>query len=113
MERDNDNISSGRHMRLNKALTARLSPKDPADDHKELEAIRASLTQVHVNLINYCLKFWNSLQRWQAIVNAMILKSPGDYHIHRLRIIHLYEADFNVFLASSGASCCTMRINGI
>jgi hypothetical protein len=47
---------SGRHLGLYKALTARLGPKY-LDDNKELEAIRASLTQVHVNLINYCLKF--------------------------------------------------------
>jgi hypothetical protein len=28
----------------------------------------------------------------------MILKAPGDFRIHRLRIIHLYEADFNFIL---------------
>jgi hypothetical protein len=56
------------------------------------------LTQVHLNLINYCLTFHYSLTRWQDIVNAMILKDPGGYQINRLRIIHLYEADFHFIL---------------
>lgn len=29
----------------------------------------------------------------------MIFKSPGDYHVHKLRVIHLYEADLNLFFA--------------
>jgi hypothetical protein len=88
---------SGRHLGLYKALVAHLHFKDP-DEAAELEATCKLLTQVHVNLINYCLKFRCSLKRWQQIINAMILKSAGDYHIHRLRIIHLYEADFNFIL---------------
>jgi exonuclease III len=89
---------SGRHLGLYKALVARLAPDDPADN-AALESTRQSLTQVHINLINYCLRFRYSLQRWQEIVNAMILKAPGDFRIHRLRIIHLYEADFNFILS--------------
>jgi hypothetical protein len=82
---------------LYKALVARLAPDDPAD-LASLESIRQSLTQVHLNLINNCLKFRYSLLRWQEIVNAMIFKAPGDFHIHRLRIIHLYEFNFNFIL---------------
>ena len=33
------------------------------------------------------------------IVNVMIFKDPGCYHIHCLRVIHLYEADYNFILA--------------
>jgi hypothetical protein len=29
----------------------------------------------------------------------MIFKDPGNYKIHRLRVIHIYEADFNLLLA--------------
>jgi hypothetical protein len=88
---------SGRHLGLYKALVTRLHFQDP-DEEAKLEGIRKSLTQVHVNLINYCLKFRYSLGGWQHIINAMILKSSGNYRIHRLRIIHLYEADFNFIL---------------
>ena len=34
----------------------------------------------------------------ETIVNFMILKEPNNYKIHRLRVIHLYEFDFNLLL---------------
>ena len=30
----------------------------------------------------------------------MIFKEAGNYKIHRLRVIHLFEADFNLILAT-------------
>ncbi len=39
-----------------------------------------------------------SFPRWQNIVNVMIQKDPGNTKIHRLRVIHLYEADYNFLL---------------
>jgi hypothetical protein len=36
--------------------------------------------------------------RWHQVVNAMIEKEPGDPRIHRLRVIHLYEADYSLTL---------------
>ena len=39
-----------------------------------------------------------TLTRWCDAVNIMIEKDPGKPRITRLRIIHLFEADFNYFL---------------
>ncbi len=39
-----------------------------------------------------------SIPRWQQAVNVMIEKDKGDPKINRLRIIHLFEADYNLFL---------------
>jgi hypothetical protein len=39
-----------------------------------------------------------SFDRWKVIVNVMLLKEPNNPRIHRLRVIHLYEADFNLLL---------------
>lgn len=36
--------------------------------------------------------------RWCKAVNVMIEKDPGRPRINRLRIIHLFEADYNLFL---------------
>jgi len=39
-----------------------------------------------------------SIRRWQQAINIMLEKDPGRPAINRLRIIHLFEADFNLFL---------------
>jgi hypothetical protein len=88
---------SGRHLSMYKALLARTSATD-YDTATDLHSIQVALIQVHVNLINYCLRFRYSLRHWKEIVNVMILKSVGEYYIHQLRVIHLYEADFNFIL---------------
>ena len=62
---------------------------------KKQEAI-ASLI---VTLINYCIRNTYVLDRWKKIINVMIFKEHGNYKIHRLRVIHIYEADFNLILA--------------
>jgi hypothetical protein len=40
-----------------------------------------------------------SLKRWQHVVNVMILKELGNHMIHRLRVIHLFQADYNLILS--------------
>jgi hypothetical protein len=40
-----------------------------------------------------------SYNRWKTIVNVMILKEEENFKIHRLRVIHLYEQDYNLLLA--------------
>ena len=49
-------------------------------------------------LINYALKWGYSYDRWKTVVNVMIFKDLGEYKIHRLCDIHLYEADYNFIL---------------
>jgi hypothetical protein len=40
-----------------------------------------------------------SYTRWHTVVNCLIEKDLGQPKIHRLRVIHLYENDYNLFLA--------------
>jgi hypothetical protein len=49
--------------------------------------------------LNYALQFGHSYSSWKSIVNTMLEKDPGNPKIHRLRVIHLYEADYNLILA--------------
>jgi hypothetical protein len=66
------------------------------------EANRKQIVQAHVDLMNYAIKHRYSYERWKTIVNVMIQKEPGNTKIHRLRVIHIYEADFNCLL---GVKC--------
>jgi hypothetical protein len=40
----------------------------------------------------------NSFQRWQKVVNTILFKDSDNVRLHRTRVIHIYEADFNLFL---------------
>jgi hypothetical protein len=44
------------------------------------------------------VKSGTSLERWQHSTTAMIEKIPGTPKINKLRVIHLYEADYNLVL---------------
>jgi hypothetical protein len=58
-----------------------------------------SITSFVLLIISFCIRYGRVLERWKTIVNVMIFKDPGVYKIHRLRVIHIYEADFNLLLA--------------
>ena len=48
-----------------------------------------------------------SIPRWKNAVNVMLEKDTGQPRINRLRIIHLFEADFNFLLKLSlGITTC-------
>ena len=50
-----------------------------------------------------------TLTRWCNAVNVMIEKDKGHPNITRLRIIHLFEADFNLFLTIQWGSRLVKR----
>lgn len=50
--------------------------------------------------MNYCINTGYPLQRWCRIVNTMIFKETGVYKVHRLRVIHIVEADLNLLYAT-------------
>ena len=91
---------SGFHLTHSKALVAKhnLTPGSPA--YATLEEQWEQLIQWQVDLLNATIKHQYSFHRWQSIVNVMKLKQPGNHKIHRIRIIHLYEHDYNLLLAA-------------
>ena len=97
-ERTSTSPKSNVHLGHAKAYFAPhlLHPKKP--ETRELEETRERILEGHLTLLNYALKFGYSFTRWQTIVNAMLEKDPGEPKIHRLRVIHLYEYDFNLIL---------------
>ena len=52
-----------------------------------------------MDLLNFGIRHGYAFDRWKKTFNTMILKEPDNYKIHRLRVIHIYEADYNLFLS--------------
>jgi rubrerythrin len=102
------------HLGHAKAYFARHSLKSDSEDEKQLEADRDEVLKGHLTLLNYALQFGYSYTRWKLIVNAMLEKDPGQPKIHRLRVIHLYEYDFNLILGVKWRSllkhCCDKNL---
>ena len=98
-ERTSTSPMSQMHLGHLKAYKAEHSLDPESQEAQDLEAIRSSILSGHVLLLNYCIKFGHSYKQWQKIVNAMLEKEPGNPKIHRLRVIHLYEVDFNLLLS--------------
>ncbi|KAI2491604.1 hypothetical protein MHU86_22948 [Fragilaria crotonensis] len=64
----------------------------------EYDQMQRSLLELHLSLLNYALERGYSFLRWQCIANTILFKDPGNVKIHRTRVIHIYEADFNLML---------------
>jgi hypothetical protein len=78
-----------------------LAPHDRKIDSPEgiaIEDSRNKLINWQIQLLNLALCNKYAFQRWQTIVNVMTLKEQNNNKIHRLRVIHLYEHDYNLLL---------------
>jgi hypothetical protein len=40
------------------------------------------------------------LDQWTKVINFMLYKKPGVYLMNKLRIIHLFEADYNFIIGT-------------
>ena len=99
---------SGLHLGHYKTLIARHSfLTDAADDdltlefkqqRDELNFKQNALFHLHLDMLNFALKNGHSYHRWQTIANTMLFKDPDNARLHRTRVIHIYEADFNLAL---------------
>jgi hypothetical protein len=65
---------------------------------EETEKAKTSILTVQTHIINLPLKYGFSPMRWRKVVNALIEKIPNKPFIHKLRVIHLLEADYNLCL---------------
>jgi hypothetical protein len=85
---------SNRHLGHCKAL---LSP----DGRKITDAtthLAEEIMDAHHQMTALCAKLGLSLHRWQETVTAMLEKDQGSPKLHRLRVIHLLEADLNLLI---------------
>ena len=90
---------SGLHLGHYKALIARheYSERHPDDALRiQWDQMQSDLRDVHLALLNYALQRGYSYSRWQQVSNAMLFKEENNIKIHRTRVIHIYEADYNL-----------------
>jgi hypothetical protein len=74
------------------------TPTNLPPEAEALSSIAKELLQLHVSLLQLAIQHKHSYSRWQRVANLMLEKDYGIPKIHRLRIIHLYEADLNLVM---------------
>ena len=57
------------------------------------------LVDLHVALLNIGMRTGHALDRWKRTISIMLEKDRGQPKISRLRIIQLFEADYNFLLS--------------
>ena len=90
---------SGRHLGRYKALLATGSYSPETQEHSTFQTKQGDIISIILRIINYCINTGYPLLRWRQVINTMIFKDSGVYRIHRLRVIHIYEADLNLIYA--------------
>jgi hypothetical protein len=96
---------SGLHLGHYKVMLSRHKYSDIGSETEEDTARRhkwnhmqGSLLRLHVQMLNYALERGYAYQRWRTVVNTILFKDPDNVRIHRTRVIHIYEADYNLML---------------
>ena len=97
---------SGLHLGHYKAMIARHAYSHVTDtDTEELRLCKAELDfkqsailEVHLALLNYAMECGYSYRRWHTVANTILFKDQDNIRIHRTRVIHIYEADYNLAL---------------
>jgi hypothetical protein len=69
------------------------------------------ILQVYYNIAISSIKLGYPVKRWQQITTCMIEKSPGVSRIDKLRVIHLFEADYNLILKIMWSRRAIWKIN--
>jgi hypothetical protein len=82
---------SGRHLGHYKLLVKSYEDKNAAP---ALRAAAGEILQLMVSIMDLASVRGFTLNRWTKVVNVMIYKKVGVYLVHRLRVIHLFEADY-------------------
>jgi hypothetical protein len=68
------------------------------NDKNDSITIANILFQIQVLLLNLAIRETHSFNRWQTVHNFAIEKIAGYPIINKLRVIHLFEADWNIIL---------------
>jgi hypothetical protein len=89
---------SGWHLRHYKAIVNDPDLKKQDPKHSHLRERKTHFVSALVKLLNIPIKYGFAPKRWCTSVTVMIEKDPGNPRIERLRVIHLFKADYNLSL---------------
>jgi hypothetical protein len=85
---------TGRHLGHYKSLFA-----DNKSEYTEKNPDpKNDIMKVYHHIASSAVRWGVSLKWWQNSITSMIEKIPGCPKINKLRVIHLYEADYNLIL---------------
>ena len=92
---------SGRHLSHLHALFQPVGQaNDPPERSQFYRDVKDLLWFMHHACVHYATRYGYCFDRWRQVVTTMIEKEPGNPAIHRLRVIHLYENDYNLLLGT-------------
>ena len=74
------------------------SYEENSDRKKEIDQKQNDLLTVFIEFINKVIQNGISLKRWQTVHSIAIPKDKNNTFVHRIRNIHIYEADYNFIL---------------
>jgi hypothetical protein len=100
---------SGRHLGHYKVLT-RLQIMDDTNPDINLSL---TILDLYYKVAMTAANLGKSLDRWRQISTCMIEKIVGVPRIDKLRVIHLFEADFNMLLKIMWARKCVWQMNDL
>jgi hypothetical protein len=95
---------SGRHLGHYKVLLNNIMDDDEKHQFKlsdEPHLFRSkanTILRVYYNVMRAAINAGITLDRWSISHTSMIQKVKGNSRIDKLRVIHIYEADYNLFL---------------
>ena len=78
--------------------TTSTSPSGRHLGHYKTAILDDDVAQLHVDMINFPITYGFAPERWTRSVTPLIEKDEGMPLLTRLRVIHLFEADYNLFL---------------
>jgi hypothetical protein len=84
---------SGRHLGHYKLIQRLKVQEDSNQPDKSQELI-----QLYYNIMKISILIGQPLQRWTEVTTCMIEKIPGNPRLDKMRVIHLFEVDYNLIL---------------
>jgi hypothetical protein len=73
----------------------RSSPSNQDISHYKAAVTSLPLTDMHAKMMEIPIRAVFAPERWCTVIDVMLPKEESVWKIHRLRIIQLYESDFN------------------